>query len=84
MIKTTEEVEITKFLCLQTERNLNWKTHIQYIKPKLSSPYFAMRTVTSLMKAETLKLVYFAYCHSIMLCGIILGGISTAKNYFTS
>jgi hypothetical protein len=39
---------------------------IQYIIPKLSSARFGMRTVTSLMKTETLKLVYF-YFHSIML-----------------
>jgi hypothetical protein len=31
------------------------------------------------MKAETLKLVYFAYCHSIMLCEIILGGFQQQK-----
>jgi hypothetical protein len=64
--KTIEEVETTKFLGLQIDSNLNWKTHIQYIIPKLSSACFAMRTVTSIMKTETLKLVYFAYLHSIM------------------
>jgi hypothetical protein len=35
--KTIEEVETTKFLGLQIDSNLNWKTHIQYIIPKLSS-----------------------------------------------
>jgi hypothetical protein len=48
--KTIEEVETTKFIGLQVDSNLNWKTHIQYIIPKLSSACFAMRTVTSLMK----------------------------------
>jgi hypothetical protein len=42
----------TKFLGLQTDNNLNWKTHIQYIIPKLSSACFAMRTITSLMKTN--------------------------------
>jgi hypothetical protein len=28
--KTIEEAETTKFLGLQTDNNLNWKTHIQY------------------------------------------------------
>jgi hypothetical protein len=37
-------------LGLQIDSNLNWKKHIQFIMPKLSSPCFAMRTVTSLMK----------------------------------
>jgi hypothetical protein len=33
----------------------------------------AMRTFTSLMKTETLKLIYVVYFHSIMAYGIILG-----------
>jgi hypothetical protein len=57
--KTIEEVEATKFLGLQVDSNLNWKTYIQYIVAKLSSACFAMRNITSLMKTETLKLVYF-------------------------
>jgi hypothetical protein len=68
--KTIEEVQTAKFLGLQVDNNLNWKTHIQYIIPKLRSACFAMRTITSLMKTETLKLVYFAYFHSIMSYGI--------------
>jgi hypothetical protein len=48
--KTIREVETTKFLGLQIDNNLNWKTHIQYIIPKLSSTCFAMRTATTVMK----------------------------------
>jgi hypothetical protein len=36
-----------------------------------------MRTITTLMKTETLKLVYFAYFHSIMSYGIIFWRNST-------
>jgi hypothetical protein len=43
--KTIEEVETTKFHGLQVDNNLNWKTHIQYIIPKLSSACFAMKTI---------------------------------------
>jgi hypothetical protein len=75
--KTIEEVETTKFLGLQVDNKLNWKTHIQYIIPKLSSACFAMRNITSLMKSETLKLAYLAYFHSIMSYGIIFWGNST-------
>jgi vacuolar-type H+-ATPase subunit B/Vma2 len=69
--KIIEEVETTKFLGLQADNNLNWKTHVLYIIPKLSSACFAMRTIASLMKTETLKLVYFAYFYSIVSYGII-------------
>jgi hypothetical protein len=77
--KTNEEEETTKFLGLQVDNNLNWKTHIQYIIPELSSACFAMRTTTSLKNRETLKLVYFDYFHSIMSYGIIFCGISTYR-----
>jgi hypothetical protein len=62
---------------LQVDNNLNWKKHIQYIISKLSSACFAMRTIISLMKTETLKLVYFMYFHSIMSKRIIFWGNST-------
>jgi hypothetical protein len=32
-VDKTIEVETTKFLGLQVDNNLNWKTHIQYIIP---------------------------------------------------
>lgn len=41
----TIEMDTTKFLGLQIYSNLNWKTHIQYTIPKLSSAYFAASTV---------------------------------------
>jgi hypothetical protein len=42
-----------------------------------------MKTVTPLLKVDTLKLVYSAYFHSIMSYGIIFWGNSTAKRVFT-
>jgi hypothetical protein len=59
------EVETTKFPDLQIDSNLNWRAHIQYIMLKLSSTCFAMRTVKSLMKTESLKLAHCAYFHSV-------------------
>jgi hypothetical protein len=53
------------------------KKHIEYIIPKLSSACLVMKTVTSLMKIDTLKLVYFAYFHSMMSCGTIFWENST-------
>jgi hypothetical protein len=64
--KIIEEVLTTKFLGIQIDNNLNWKKHIEHIILNLNSAFFAMRTVTSLFKTDTLKLVYFAYLHSIM------------------
>jgi hypothetical protein len=74
--KTIEEVLTTKFLGLQISNNLNWKKHTEYIIPKLSSACFAMRTVTLLLKIDTLKLVNFAHFHSITSYGVIFWGNS--------
>jgi hypothetical protein len=69
--KTTEKVLTTKFLGLQLDNNLNWKKHTEYIYPKLSSGCFAIRAVIPLLKVDTVKLVYFAYFHSIMSYGVL-------------
>jgi hypothetical protein len=39
-----------------------------------------MRTITSILKTETSKLVYFAYFYSNMSYGIIFWGNSTDSN----
>jgi NADH:ubiquinone oxidoreductase subunit H len=72
--KTIEEAERTKFLCIQIDSNLNWKTLIQYVIPILSSACLADSYSTH--ETETLALVHFAYFHSIMLYGIIFAGNS--------
>jgi hypothetical protein len=83
--KLIEEVEANKFLGLQIDKHLNWRKHIEYIIPKLSSACFAMRTVVPLMTTDTLKLVYFAYFHSVLSYGLISGEIQqTVIKYFTS
>jgi hypothetical protein len=51
-----------------------------YIIPKLSSACFAMRKVIPLMTRDTLKLVYFAYFHSVVSYGLIFWGNSTDSN----
>jgi len=30
--------------------------------------------IQGMMSQETIRMVYFAYVHSVMICGIILGG----------
>jgi hypothetical protein len=78
--KLIEEVEANKFLGLQTDNNLTWKKHTEYIIPKLSSACFAMRIAIPLMTIDTLKLVYFAYFHSVLSYGLFFWGNSTDSN----
>jgi len=41
---------------------------------KLNTACFVIRSLQAIMSTETLRMVYFAYVHSIMSYGIIFGG----------
>jgi hypothetical protein len=78
---TLEEEYITnttniKFLVLIIDENLSWKCHIEQNLIKLSSACYAMKVVTPLMGDKTLRMIYFAYAHSLLSCGITLWGNS--------
>jgi hypothetical protein len=65
-----------KFLRLTIDEKLSWKCHIKHVLTKLSSACYAIRIVTPLMAEETLRMIYFAYVHSLLIYGIILWGNS--------
>jgi hypothetical protein len=54
--------------------SLSWKAHIHQMMSKLNTACFVIRMLQAVMSQETLRMVYFAYVHSIMSYGIILGG----------
>jgi hypothetical protein len=63
-----------KFLGLHIDETLSCKLHIDKLVSKMNSACYAVRTVKGFMSLETLKMIYFAYVHSIIEYGIILGG----------
>ena len=65
-----------KFLGLTINDSLTWKTHIDVILPKLSSAWFALRSVKPYVSQQTLKAIYYAYFHAIMSYGVIFWGQS--------
>jgi hypothetical protein len=69
----------TKFLGLVINDSLSWKAHIDHIMSKLNTACFVIRTIQAIMSIETLRMVYFAYVHSIISSGIIFGGKSTIQ-----
>jgi len=64
----------TKFLGLIIDDSLSWKAHIDQMMSKLNTAYFVILMLQAIMSTETLKMVYFAYVHSIISYRIILGG----------
>jgi hypothetical protein len=72
-ISTANEI---KFLGLFINNNFSWKTHIEYIKSKLSSACYAMRSVKPYVTINTLKMIYYSYFHSVMTYGMLFWGNS--------
>lgn len=65
-----------KFLGVHIDRNLNWKTHIEFLVNKLSTYRFAFKVLTNSVSKETCRVVYCAYIQSILKYGIIVWGLS--------
>lgn len=74
------QVESTKFLGIFIDDLLNWKTHINYITPKLSNAVYAIYVISNSLGINVGKMVYFSYFHSIMSYGIEFWGQSTLKD----
>jgi len=63
----------TKFLGLIIDDSLSWKAHIDHIMSKLNTACFVIQMIQGMMSQETLRMVYFAYVHSVMSYGTIFG-----------
>ena len=66
----------TKCLGLELDKNIRWKNHVQKIIPKLSSACYLVRRMYPCCNSNTLKMIYFAYFHTIMEYGIIFWAVS--------
>jgi hypothetical protein len=75
--KEIKEVTNITFLGLEIDQPLNWKTHIEQIVSRLSNACYAVRSIFHFSYLDTLKMIYFAYFHSIMKYGIIFWGNHT-------
>jgi hypothetical protein len=69
-----------KFLGLITDSSLSWKDHISHLVTKLSAASHSIRILSVVMTQESLKMIYFAYVHSVMSYGIIFRGNLTYSN----
>jgi len=70
------KVNDLKFLGLNINNTLNWKSHIETILPKLSSACFAMRSIKLLVSQQMLKAIYYSHYHTIILYGLMFWGNS--------
>jgi hypothetical protein len=63
----------TKFLGLIIDETLSWNNHIDQRANKLCSACYVLRNLKHILPHCTLRKIYYAYIHSILSYGIILG-----------
>jgi hypothetical protein len=64
----------TKSLGIYVDSTPSCKIHIEQIIPKLRAACYAMRSIKPFMSQKTLKMIYYAYFHSIVNYGLIFWG----------
>jgi len=81
--KLIKEIRNTKFLGLDIDSSMSWKTHIDQMIIKLSRTCYAVRYIKYFIFQDTLRTNYFSYFHSILSYGIIFCGNSVySSNIF--
>jgi hypothetical protein len=77
-----EETHI-KFLGIEIDKSLNWKTQVKSIVPKLGKACFVIRKMKLYSNIETLKMICYAHFQSLLGYGIVFWGDSSeAKKIF--
>lgn len=66
-----------KFLGIEIDSQLNWKSHIHYLAGKVSSFVYALRTISNEVNEEAALSAYYAYVNSRIKYGIIFWGNSS-------
>ncbi|PNF31336.1 hypothetical protein B7P43_G10907, partial [Cryptotermes secundus] len=75
--------QVMDFLGVSLDPSLSWQGHISKTIKKLNSACFAIRSLKSLLSINDLKMIYFAYAHSIIVYGIAFWGNATnSKDVF--
>jgi hypothetical protein len=67
----------TKFLGVTMNNTLSWNNHIDLLMKKLSKACYIIINAKTYTSAASLKVVYYAFLHSVMSHGIIFRGNSS-------
>jgi hypothetical protein len=60
----------TKFLRMSLNETLSWDKHIEVLAKKWSMACYIVRS-TKIYMISSLKIIYYAFLHSLMTCEII-------------
>ena len=73
-LNTINETNNLRFLGLEVNKTLSWKSQIDKLLPKLSSACFVIRSMLPYCDTTSIKTIYFAYFHSLLEYGIAFWG----------
>jgi hypothetical protein len=65
------QTNFVKFWGITVANTLSWKQHIDTITPKLNKACYIIRRSKLYLSNDALKMVYSAFFHSVMSCGLI-------------
>lgn len=63
-----------RFLGIQIEAGLGWRSHTDHISKKMNKGIFMLRILRQSVSRQTLKTVYYAHVHSHLSYGTLLWG----------
>ena len=75
-----ERVDVTKFLGLLVDMNLNWNQHMSKTQTKLSQSLYLLRNFKNTIPLWAMRNVYQAHFHSHINYGLILWGPMSSKS----
>lgn len=75
--EVVQQVDELKFLGLNVDKNLNWKSHIECICQKLDRFVFALKKLRQNVSVEAALSAYHGYVSSVLNYGLIMWGNST-------
>lgn len=74
-----EQIQNTKFLGLNIDCNLNWKSHLELLCAKVARFSYALYMLSKTASESTLLTAYHGYVASLLRYGVLFWGNSTDK-----
>jgi hypothetical protein len=71
--------EHANFLGVWLDKNLKWTVHTQQLANKLGKICFALLVIKRVAGLETVRTLYYAYFHSLLLYGLVFWGNSGSE-----
>lgn len=69
-----DRVDTYKYLGVLFDKRLNWSAHVDYLSRKIRKLIYVFKNLNEILYFCEIRQLYFAYCQSLLLGGIIVWG----------